>query len=96
MDWIPSHIITQRMRREMVLKMLVCSPLDPADNLKEPHCNHLLGKCQIKCLDLFGSFIPLPFLFVVGVVCLCKGLTLNCKCQSQSCFHLPMKAYRTA
>jgi hypothetical protein len=31
-----------------------------------------------------------------GVVCLCgRGLTLDCKQQSQSCFQLPMKTYTT-
>jgi len=48
-------------------------------------------------LPWFGrSFLPLSFGFsLVGVVCLCGRLALDCKRQSQSCFQLPVKAYRT-
>jgi len=42
-----------------------------------------------------GSFLMLSFLFqLVCVMHLCQGITLDCKSQRQSCFQLPMKAYR--
>jgi hypothetical protein len=45
-----------------------------------------------------GSFLQLSFLFWLGgVVCLCGGITMECKWQlSPSCFQLPKKAYKTA
>jgi len=40
-----------------------------------------------------GSFLQPCSLFpLVGVVCLCGGVTLDCKWQSKSCFQLPMEA----
>jgi hypothetical protein len=35
--------------------LFTIQPLDPAYNMKELHCNHLLGKCQIKEFTLFDG-----------------------------------------
>jgi len=56
----------------------------------------LLGGCG-RMFWLDGSFLLPFFLFhLVGVVCLCGGMILGCKQQNQSCFLLPVKAYRIA
>jgi len=55
----------------------------------------LSGCGKMSCfVELFLQ--PSLLFWLVGVVCLCQGITLEWKWQSQSCFQLPMKAYKTA